>query len=231
LATIVVAEYTVNGKAVRGKVNELADYMDGYAAGFAQGEGVSYDDIPDKVASMRKLVVCISAESNGEPIQFSGFFVDEEGLILSTAHDLSNVSRITIILHDGRRLPGRIIKRDVALDLCLIDSGMRVEKAVSIKQSGTGVTSREKIYSIGCPLHEKEKFTEGVITGPPVIVDGSLLLRAEMETLPGGSGSPVFDAEGKLIGTVRGRYRGSPSQGFIIPVETLERFIENKWGY
>jgi serine protease Do len=46
-----------------------------------------------------------------------------------------------------------------------------------------------------------------------------------MEIHPGSSGSPVFDANGRLVGIVKGRYRGTNSIGFVIPLETITSFM------
>jgi serine protease Do len=47
-----------------------------------------------------------------------------------------------------------------------------------------------------------------------------------METLPGSSGGPVFDGDGRLVGVVKGRYRGTESKGFVIPARTIVDFLE-----
>jgi serine protease Do len=44
----------------------------------------------------------------------------------------------------------------------------------------------------------------------------------------GSSGSPFFDAQGRLAAVVKGRYRGTDSIGFLIPFETLLRFLDRK---
>jgi serine protease Do len=49
-----------------------------------------------------------------------------------------------------------------------------------------------------------------------------------METPPGSSGSPVFDREGKMVAMIKGRYRGTHSTGFLIPLETVVKFLNEK---
>jgi serine protease Do len=46
-----------------------------------------------------------------------------------------------------------------------------------------------------------------------------------MNIYPGSSGSPVFDNQGRLVGMVRGRYRGTTTVGFVTPLETIVAFL------
>jgi len=49
-----------------------------------------------------------------------------------------------------------------------------------------------------------------------------------METLPGCSGSPVFDGQGRFVSVVKGRYRGTETIGFLIPRATVLEFLKEK---
>jgi serine protease Do len=54
------------------------------------------------------------------------------------------------------------------------------------------------------------------------------LLQVVMKTLPGGSGSPVFDREGSLVAMVKGRYRGTDIVGFLTPLEIMRQFLRER---
>jgi S1-C subfamily serine protease len=51
------------------------------------------------------------------------------------------------------------------------------------------------------------------------------LWEVRMETIPGSSGGPAFDAGGNLAGLVKGRFRGTKDQGYLIPVGTILEFL------
>jgi S1-C subfamily serine protease len=76
--------------------------------------------IPSVVLSRIESVVCLESIIKNEPVQFSGFVVDTGGLVLSTAHDLKGHQRLNIILFDGSKSPGQVIKADHQKDLALI---------------------------------------------------------------------------------------------------------------
>ena len=51
---------------------------------------------------------------------------------------------------------------------------------------------------------------------------GTVLVK---DIYPGSSGSPVFDNQGRLVGMVKGRYRGTTTVGFVTPLETIVAFL------
>ena len=86
----------------------------------------------------------------------------------------------------------------------------------------------ERIYSLGCPLNLVGTVFTGIANGPPRRVDDLTYWQVNMEIHPGSSGSPVFDMNGNLVGVVKGRYRGTHSIGFLIPLDSIVAFMSEK---
>jgi serine protease Do len=84
----------------------------------------------------------------------------------------------------------------------------------------------EKVYSVGCPMDLVGSVFPGIINGPPRRVNELTYWQVNMEIHPGSSGSPVFDVQGNLVGIVKGRYRGTQTIGFLIPIETIIAFVK-----
>ncbi len=190
----------------------------------SEGEDADQDP-PIPVLDRRESVVCINATLENEEIQFSGFIFDSEGLIISTAHDLRRVKQITVTLHDGLQLKGELLKRDLYRDLALIGIEVKVNHTVSLLEGRNLLRNSERLYSIGCSGNQEKKIQAAIINGPPRRMNGLPLWQATMTTLPGSSGSPVFDIDGNLVAIVKGRYRGTVSVGFLIPFETILDFL------
>jgi serine protease Do len=74
---------------------------------------------------------------------------------------------------------------------------------------------------------EKRIFS-GAISAPLRKVSDLPLWQVDMETLPGCSGSPVFDGRGMFVSVVKGRYRGTETIGFLIPRATVLEFLKEK---
>ncbi|GEM_PF-356854 len=227
LASALYAEHILNGLPVEDKNMDLRDVIDNYVKGrYPAGKGRE-GDIPEVVMSRTANVVCIRAAINNRAIQFSGFIVGKEGLVISTAHDLAGVREVVVVLDTGRELKGRLVKRDAGRDLSLIDTGTRLDSSISLAGARNVLNEGETVYSVGCPYNHRGRIVPGTVSGPLRRVNNHPLWQVDMETLPGGSGSPVFDAQGNLVGIVKGRYRGTESRGFFITMETLIGFLKD----
>ena len=66
----------------------------------------------------------------------------------------------------------------------------------------------------------------GRIDGPPALVKGYPLWQVDMKVVPVLVAARVFDKDGRLAGVVRGRFRGTESRGFLIPVGTIQEFLD-----
>ena len=223
LFSLVEADCFLNGRKNSQRVRNLWVFLDDYVARNSPITESAEMGIPSflfKIDSM----VCLRAFSGNSPIQFSGSVVDKKGIILSTAHDLDNVTRIDVMLSDGRNLSGRLIRRDPHQDLALIQVQFRFSSSLNLKDGRKLLKGGEKIYALTCSEGER-RILSGLIAGPMRQSDDLPLWQVEMQTPLGSSGSPVFDREGKIVAMIKGRYRGTPSIGFLIPLETIVRFL------
>lgn len=225
LATEMRALYTQNGELDEDTIEVLWAYLKNYSKDFHRTGGNTDQAVPTSILSQKEHVVCIKALVDREHIQFSGFIIDSEGLMISTAHDLQGIKDITVTLYNGRQRNGHIVAIDFDRDVSLIKIDMTSDSFISLAEGRHLVSMGEKIYSIGCPVNQSGNIHSGIITGPPRRANGLTLLQISMEIFPGSSGSPVFDAQGHVIGMVKGRYRGTNSVGFLIPLDTIMAFL------
>ena len=135
-------------------------------------------------------MVCIKALIEGKHIQFSGFIIDRDGLIISTAHDLQGIKDITVIFYNSRQFNGRIVAADSDRDVALIKIDTICDSSVSLAEGRNLVSMGENIYSIGCPTNHTSTIHSGIVTGPPRRANDLFLLQVSMEVFPGSSGSP-----------------------------------------
>jgi len=207
-------------------IDRMATYIENYILALAEQKQSSNQIIPPVVLAQIGNVVCLKTRFNNKTSQYSGFIVDTQGLILSTIHDVETFHDIKITLFDGRETTGEVIKRDVKQDLALIDIGSSVGHAVSLAKGRNLLGMGERVYSVGCPMDLVGSVFPGIINGPPRRVNELTYWQVNMEIHPGSSGSPVFDVQGNLVGIVKGRYRGTQTIGFLIPIETIIAFVK-----
>jgi serine protease Do len=197
-------------------------------SGAMSPEGPRNQAVPNPVLARIESVVCITAVLEERTVQFSGFVVDRDGLILCTAHDLRNIRAMTVGFYDGSRLKGRIVKMDRQRDLALLQVPVRLDASIPLTGGRNLVGMGERLYTVGCPENLNGTVSSGFVNGPPRRVRGLPLWQVDMEILPGSSGSPVFDVGGNLVGVVKGRLRGTDSVGFLTPVETIIDFLKER---
>ncbi len=207
-------------------IDRMATYIAKYIQAPAAQKEISNQIIPPAVLSQISSVVCLNTKSNKKNSQHTGFVVDTQGLVLSTIHDVETFHNITVTLYDGRELTGDVIKKNTDQDLALINIGAGLEKAVSLAEGRNLLGMGERVYSVGCPVNLVGSVFAGIINGLPRRVNELTYWQVNMEIHPGSSGSPVFDVQGNLVGIVKGRYRGTQSIGFLIPLETIIAFVK-----
>jgi serine protease Do len=206
-------------------VSALKASLETYVRNLQREEPVAIRKIPDSVLSQGKAVFFLSASVEGRTVGFSGFAVNRNGLIVTTAHDLDGVSEIIVWPEDGEKFAGKVLRRDPWRDLILIKVAKNLAGAVPVGSGQPQLKMGEEVFSMVCPAHNHRKVRTGVVDEPPAIVDGQPLWQVNMDVSPGDSGGPVFDTEGRLVGVVKGRFRGAWSRGFLIPINTLREFL------
>ena len=180
---------------------------------------------PTEVLAGEKFVVCLRTRREGREIRFSGLLVGTEGTIVSTAHDLDRVEAVSVRLRDGRIVPGRIGRRDLPRDLTRIDLPEPVPGFLLEARGRDRLTPDEPVFSLGCADGGTVRLREGRVGGNPRTSGGMPLWEVRMETIPGSSGGPAFDAAGNLAGLVKGRFRGTKDRGYLIPDGTILEFL------
>ena len=228
LASSIQAQFTLKGKPDPAKPEILWIFLENHSKGTSGEEKNGNQGSPAWIVMKKEFVVCIKAKRENEPIQFSGFLIDPRGLILSTAHDLKEIEEIKVILNSGGEYKGRQVKTDPFRDLTLIDIDLRFHSFIPLEKGRNLLEMGEKVYSIGCPQEHQGMIHSGTIKRHLKQSNDLPLWQVEMEILPGSSGSPVFDGEGNVVGVIKGRYRGTDSVGFLIPLGTVMDFLKEK---
>jgi serine protease Do len=112
--------------------------------------------------------------------------------------------------------------------LALISIRAKLNSVISLSGARSGLVEGEKLFSIGCPGNPSITVNSAFIIGPPRSMNNLPLWQVSMQTLPGSSGSPVFDTAGNLVAIVKGRYRGTDSVGFLTPLDTMREFLQQR---
>ena len=138
----------------------------------------------------------MSYEMSGRAVPLGLAVALEAGAMLTTCHAIPASSQL-VVRHGADALSANLSVTDEVLDLCkLTVTGLNarpVEIAAEEPKAG------DKIFTLGVNAAGEYALTEGTIT--QVRMGQSVkLLEVSMPIAPGGSGGPVFDAYGRLVG-------------------------------
>jgi S1-C subfamily serine protease len=162
----------------------------------------------------------------------SGFFVSEDGFIVTNNHVVENAEEIAITLKDGKEYKATVVGRDEGTDLAVIkvdDPKARGTKFPYVSfENAAKPRVGDWVITIGNPFGLGGTATAGIISaygrdiGDTSFVD---YIQIDAPINRGNSGGPSFDIFGRVIGVNSAIFSpsgGSVGIGFAIPADTAE---------
>lgn len=167
-----------------------------------------------------------TGESSG-----SGFFIDNQGHIITSAHVVDQASTVWIhIPQFGKRIffvdiVGFYPERDIALlklkknDLDQIKNEMSFS---TIYEYDSPIQAGQSIAILGYPFgDEKIKLSLGSVSGP-TFVFGKSLIQLTIAVNVGDSGGPVINEQGEIVGMVIAVAPESPNIAYAISMSEIK---------
>ena len=165
----------------------------------------------------------------------TGFFVSENAFV-TNAHVVQNADSVKITTHDGKTLEATLLGEDPTHDVAVL----RVDGTFPPVTLGTSSSLRvgDEISIIGNPLGDLTyTYTNGVVSYLGRVISGETgaavtTFQTNAAINEGGSGSPVFDAYGRVVGVASAKYASSVIEGlgFCVPVDDVMAFAESVLG-
>jgi len=161
----------------------------------------------------------------------SGFFISQDGFIVTNNHVVADATEIKVKMSDGRELPARLIGRDPGTDLAVIKVEGNDFKYVSFEETAEPRVG-DWVIAIGNPFGLGGTATAGIVSAKARDIDPSGYndyIQIDAAINRGNSGGPTFDIHGRVIGVNSAIYSptgGSVGIGFAIPAETAKSITE-----
>ncbi len=179
------------------------------------------DPLTKNITTLRSAVVTIVSD----PASGTGFFISQDGYLLTNKHVVGTAKFVKVKLPTGRELVGEVLRSDATRDVALIKTEPINVSAMLARSDDPGIG--EEVYALGSPLGDKfnTTLTRGILSGYRTI-DDKRYLQSDVAILPGNSGGPLLDANGKVVGiTVMGLgAKGLAGMNFFIPInEALDK--------
>jgi S1-C subfamily serine protease len=138
----------------------------------------------------------------------SGFFITEDGYLLTNFHVVANAKTVKVKYKDkGGLLTATVVEVDRENDLAVLKVDGHY-KPLFISRKGS-VDLGESVFTIGFPNFDVQglepKFTDGKISSLTGIQDDSRDYQISVPVQPGNSGGPLCNARGEVVGIVVAR--------------------------
>lgn len=195
---------------------------------------LSLKSIEDCIEDVSEAVIKVSTPAG----LGSGFFINEEGYLITNYHVIERETLIEVTLFQKVRngfekknfKKVKIVAINPFLDLALLKVEDLGETRIKYATLGNGddIKIGEKVFAIGNPLGLERTVTDGVISTTSRSFEGLVYLQTNTDINPGNSGGPLFNLKGEVIGVTNMGYIFFGGLGFAIPIDYVKHFIENR---
>jgi V8-like Glu-specific endopeptidase len=145
------------------------------------------------------------ANASAESSSGTGFFVSQDGYIVTNYHVISDSKAIKVKVKSGDIFDATIVRVDKSNDLAILKIRGNDYKPLNVQPS-TNIKRGQQVYAIGFPQINiqgiEPKITDGVISSLSGISDEPTNYQISNPIQPGNSGGPLFTQEGHVIGVV-----------------------------
>ena len=180
----------------------------------------------------------IFGPTGDQTVSGTGFFITENGYILTNHHVVEGTREVNIILSDGTQQTASFVGSDPYSDIAVLKTEGSVPAVAPLGYSDA-LDPGESVIAIGSPLGDfKNTVTVGVISATGRFIDTGRgyrienLIQTDAAINQGNSGGPLVNLAGEVIGVNTLVVRESPTGnvaeglGFAVPVNTAQAVAE-----
>ena len=132
----------------------------------------------------------------------SGFFIDDNGYIVTNHHVVERAVEIEVRLHDGREFGAEVIGSDPKTDIALLK--VEADEPFPYLTFGDSESVRvgDSVLAIGNPFGLGYSVSAGIVSARNRTLDGSYddFIQTDAAINVGNSGGPLLNMDGEVIG-------------------------------
>ena len=170
-----------------------------FAPAYPAAPGTQDKKIEEITRLVSPSVVKVEAR-NGVFKVATGVVLDKDGIIVTTALISPRDEKITVVTTEGKRIPAEFIGMDTQTQLALIQAKDKSLVPIALGRSAD-LEPGSWIGVVGLSPEDTPAVTQGIVSSV-----SPERIRLNVWVVPGASGSPVVDGQGKMVGLLRGAY-------------------------
>ena len=151
----------------------------------------------------------------------TGWIGLSNGMIVTNVHVIGFAPRVTIRLHDGTDVDGRVVYADTKQDIAFVAPARPLGIAPLPLGDSTAIALGEPVTAIGHPLGLAMTVTRGVVSAPSREVRGVHYIQTDAALNPGNSGGPLVNDAGQALGVNTWIRADGQNLGFSVPVDAF----------
>ncbi len=160
----------------------------------------------------------------------SGVIISKDGYIATNNHVIDGADEISVKLHDGRELKGRVIGADATTDLALVKIEGDDFPAIPVGDSDK-LKVGEWVLAVGNPFNLGSTVTAGIVSAKARGLGANgveSFIQTDAAINKGNSGGALVNVKGELVGinamlySPTGAYSG---YGFAIPTSIMTKVV------
>ncbi|WOC15202.1 Do family serine endopeptidase [Pseudochrobactrum sp. MP213Fo] len=165
--------------------------------------------------------------------QGSGFFISEDGYVVTNNHVVADGDSYSVVLDDGTELDAKLIGTDVRTDLAVLKVNDKRKFTYVAFDEDSNVKVGDWVVAVGNPFGLGGTVTAGIVSARGRDIGAGPyddFIQIDAAVNKGNSGGPAFDLTGKVVGINTAIF--SPSGGsvgiaFAIPASTASKVVDH----
>lgn len=159
----------------------------------------------------------------------SGFFISEDGHLLTNHHVVAGAKEIFVTLTDGREFKATIVGSDQRTDVALLKIDAKGMATLPIGDAKT-LKKGQWVMAIGSPFGLESTVTSGIISALGRETGDYLpFIQTDVAVNPGNSGGPLLNLKGEVVGInaqIISRSGGFMGISLAIPINEAMQVVD-----
>jgi len=194
----------------------------------------STENLPSIIKRIKPSVVIVFAyDDTGEFLKLgSGFFISQNGDIVTNYHIFQGASSAEIKTSDGKTYPVTyIIAKDEQSDIICLSVDIPSQHVYPLSLGIFLPEVGERIIVYGSPLGLEKTVSDGIVSAIREVPSYGKVIQITAPVSPGSSGSPVINMRGEVIGIATFQIIEGQNLNFAIPSEKVAKVNEKVASY